>query len=76
MTTVEALYPPPPETVREARNRAGLSCREAAAYVGVTLVTWQRWEGQTSRDTPIPYAHWMLFLLCTGQHPEFSLQKR
>lgn len=52
-------------TIKAAREAAGLSAREAAALVGVTTVTWQRWEGQTSRATEIPYAHWTLFLLLT-----------
>ena len=33
-------------TIKAAREAAGLSAREAAALVGVTTVTWQRWEGQ------------------------------
>ena len=60
-------------TIKAAREAAGLSAREAAALVGVTTLTWQRWEGQSSRDTEIPYAHWNLFLLLTGKHPVFRL---
>lgn len=60
-------------TIREAREKAGLSAREAAALVGVATVTWQRWEGQSARSTEIPYAHWNLFLLLVGEHPEFKL---
>lgn len=45
-------------TIKETRLNAGLSASEAAALVGVKTVTWQRWEGQTSRATEIPYAHW------------------
>ena len=63
-------------TIRAAREAAGLSAREAAALVGVTTLTWQRWEGQSSRATEIPYAHWSLFLLCVGAHPEFVLTPR
>ena len=62
------------ETLREAREAAGLSAREAAALVGVTTLTWQRWEGQSSRTTEIPYAHWNLFLLLTGSHPIYRLE--
>ena len=60
-------------TIRAAREAAGLSAREAASLVGVTTVTWQRWEGQSSRATEIPYAHWTLFMLLVGAHPVFTL---
>lgn len=64
------------EALREARDKAGLSAREAATLVGVTTLTWQRWEGQSSRTTEIPYAHWNLFLLLTGSHPIYRLEKK
>lgn len=64
------------ETIRAAREAAGLSAREAADIVGVTTVTWQRWEGQSSRATEIPYAHWSWFIVCVGAHPEFILTPR
>lgn len=63
-------------TIKAAREAAGLSAREAADLVGVTTVTWQRWEGQSSRATEIPYAHWNLFLLLVGAHPVFTLSSR
>ena len=53
-------------TVRAARKAAGLSARQAAEIVGVTTVTWQRWEGQTSRQTTIPAACWELFMIKTA----------
>lgn len=61
---------------KEARLNAWLSASEAAALVGVKTVTWQRWEGQTSRATEIPYAHWNLFLLLTDRHPVYRLAKK
>lgn len=64
------------ETIRAAREAAGLSAREAASLVGVTTVTWQRWEGQSSRATEIPWAPWNLFLLLVGAHPAFTLSAR
>lgn len=64
------------ETIHAARVAAGLSAREAASLVGVTLITWQRWEGQSARKTEIPYAYWELFLLKTGAHPDFRLAQR
>ena len=63
-------------TIRAARESAGLSAREAAAIVGVTTLTWQRWEGQSARSTEIPYAHWNLFLLLVDAHPVFTLSAR
>jgi hypothetical protein len=60
-------------TVKEARQLAGLSASAAAALVGVKTITWQRWEGQTSRATEIPYANWNLFLLLTDRHPVYRL---
>jgi len=64
------------ESIKAAREAAGLSTREAASLVDVTTVTWQRWEGQTSRTTEIPFAHWELFLLKTGTHPTHVLSER
>ena len=64
------------ETIRAAREAAGLSAREAASLVEVTTVTWQRWEGQTSRATEIPFAYWELFLLKTGKHPTHLMIER
>lgn len=64
------------ETIRAARKAAELSAREAASMVQVTVVTWQRWEGQTSRATEIPFAYWELFLLKTGKHPTHLMVER
>jgi DNA-binding transcriptional regulator YiaG len=64
------------ESIRAAREAAGLSAREAASLVDVTTVTWQRWEGQTSRATEIPFVYLELFLLKTGTHPTHVLSER
>ncbi len=64
------------EQVKQARLAAGLSARDAGELVGVSGLTWQRWEGQSSRNTEIPYAAWQLFLLRTNQHPEYTMQKK
>ena len=58
-----------PKELKRARKEAGLTAAAAAKLVGVSTVTWQRWEGQTARKTQIHYAHWELFLLLTGTHP-------
>lgn len=63
----------PKGLLKHLRLNSGLSAREAASIVGVTMVTWQRWEGQTIRDTKIPYAAWALFLLAIGKHPNLRL---
>lgn len=61
---------------RAAREAAGLSAREAADVVGVTIVTWQRWEGQTARKTEIPFATLEYFKLVTATHPTHVLSER
>jgi hypothetical protein len=63
------------EQVKKARLAAGLSARGAGELVGVSGLTWQRWEGQSSRQTEIPYAAWQLFLMLTSQHPEYKLTR-
>lgn len=64
------------ETVKEARLKAGLTTKQAAALVGVKEITWKRWEGQTSKLTEIPFAHWELFLLKTGEHPTHFIAEK
>jgi len=61
---------------KAAREAAGLSAREAAELVGVTLITWQRWEGQTGRATEIPAGYLELFQFKTGTHPTHVLSER
>lgn len=61
------------EMLKKIREEANLSAREASELVGVTTITWQRWEGQSSRPSEIPYAHWNLFLLMMNKHPVFKL---
>lgn len=64
------------EDVKEARLNAGLSAREAASLTGVSTVTWQRYEGQSSRKTEIPFATWELFLLKVGAHPTHEVREK
>ena len=63
-------------TIKEARLSAGLSASEAAALVGVTTVTWQRWEGQTARKTVMPDPIWQYFLLLVDRHPVYQIIER
>jgi DNA-binding transcriptional regulator YiaG len=53
--------------LKRLRESLSLTCRECAELVGVTLVTWQRWEGQTSRANEIPDNLLELFRLKTGK---------
>lgn len=61
---------------KSARIASGLSAREAAELIGVAMVTWQVWEGQTKRKTEIPSVHLELFQLKTGTHPTHVLIDR
>ena len=60
---------------KAAREAAGLSAREAAELVGVSMVTWQVWEGQTKRKTEIPFATLEYFKMATGTHPTHVLSE-
>lgn len=57
---------PTPESIRAARERAGLTQAQAAALVHSTLRAWQRYEAGERRMHP---ALWELFLLKTGNLP-------
>lgn len=41
-------------SIKEARQRAGLSYRKAAKGLGVALSTLQRWEGPTFKPERLP----------------------
>ena len=56
--------------LRAARKALGLTCQAAAELVGVTLITWQRWEGQTSRKTDPPKAAAELFRILNAKNKE------
>jgi len=57
----KSVEPPSQDELRAARKAARLSAAQAAGLVGVNLITWQRWEGQTSRKTRISRPAWRLF---------------
>jgi DNA-binding XRE family transcriptional regulator len=61
---------------KAARKSAELSAREAAELVGVSMVTWQVWEGQTKRKTEIPFATLEYFKLVTETHPTHLMIER
>jgi len=66
----------PDNKAKAARIAVGLSAMEAAKLVGVAMVTWQVWEGQTKRKTEIPFATLEYFKLVTGTHPTYFLSER
>lgn len=65
---------PSPDMVRAARDASGLRQNEAAELVG--LGTFQRWSEYERGVTPIDPARWALFLLLTGQHPDYFPLRR
>ena len=62
--------------LKELRQSLGLKDFECAEKVYVTRLTWQRWEGQTSKTGIIPRAQEELFLLKVGLHPDYKLVKK
>lgn len=73
---------PSPESIKAAREAAGLNQAEAAILVGSATKrperTWQGYEAPISSKghRNIPLASWELFLLLTDQHPKLKLQKK
>lgn len=63
-------------TLKAAQEAAGLTDAQCASLLGVTPLTWKRWVGKTSRPTEIDFRGWELFLLKTGNHPDFELRKK
>ena len=61
---------PAQSDLRAARKALGLTCQAAADLVGVKLITWQRWEGQTSRQTEPPKAAAELFRILNARKAE------
>ena len=61
---------PAQSDLRAARKALGLTCQAAADLVGVRLITWQRWEGQTSRQTDPPKAAAELFRILNANNKE------
>jgi hypothetical protein len=74
------LVQPSPESVRQAREVAGLTQAGAAQLVTTAAQrphrTWQGYEVPVGRrgHRAIPLATWELFLLLTEQHPTMRIQ--
>jgi len=60
---------PTAETIKAARAIARLSQPQAAELVGVHPMNWSKYERGVSAMAP---AAWELFLIKTGQHPEYG----
>lgn len=60
---------PSPEEVRAAREAAGLNQTQAAAMV--YLAGKNRWSEIENGVRPIEAARWELFLVKTGNHPDY-----
>lgn len=62
---------PTPAQVKEARERAGLTLKQAAALAGSPNArAWLRYE---SAERQMGVDRWSLFLLALGQHPHYRL---
>lgn len=67
------VEPPTPEQIREIVGRTG-SQRFAAELMQLSSKNMiQQWCSGERRPTP---QNWGLFLLATGQHPDYALKKR
>lgn len=68
------MIQPPPEEIAKARAAAKLTQAEAASLVHLrSAVRWSEYERGALRIDP---ARWELFLLKTGQHPDYRLAHR
>lgn len=72
------LEPPGPESVREAREAAGLTQTQAADMIHATKRGWQKYEfeGEGNSRRQIPLVAWELFLLKAGLHPVLEIKRR
>jgi hypothetical protein len=62
---------PTPAQVKAARERAGLTLKQAAALAGSPNArAWLRYE---SAERQMGADRWALFLLALGQHPVYEL---
>lgn len=64
--------PPAPEEIKELRQQVGTQAK-CANLCGVNISNWQRWEKGEQRPHPTT---WGLFLLATGQHPNYEVRVR
>lgn len=62
--------------LKAVRTSLNLTTKQCAELLGVSEITFQRWEGQTSFKKSMPFAYWELFLLKTGIHPTHELKQK
>lgn len=65
-----------PTEIRQLRIKTGLTQKELAEFLGMSLSNWQRKESVTGRVVPITNAEYFALLLLAGEHPDFVLEKR
>lgn len=70
---MSTLSPPTKDEVLQARTAAKLTQKEAADLIHTVGTRWSEWEHGVYHMRP---PSWELFLLKTGQHPQFILTKR
>ena len=67
------LNEPTPAQVKQARETAGLTLKQAAALAGSPNArAWLRYE---SAERQMGVDRWALFLLALGQHPHYKLER-
>lgn len=65
---------PNPADIRAARDAAEMTQAEAAAAVDLgARGRWAEYENGARSPDPV---RWAIFLLITGQHPQFTLSRR
>ncbi|WP_210532016.1 helix-turn-helix domain-containing protein [Pantoea ananatis] len=67
-----------PSEIKRLRMKAGLTQREAAELVGVSLNYWQRKElsEESKQFRRVSRSEFLLLQLLAGEHPDFILIKR
>jgi len=60
MSTQKKFRSPTPAEVRRAREKAGLTQKEAGALIGATLRAWQYWEAGDRKMDPAKWELWQL----------------
>lgn len=67
-----------PEEIKRLRVKAGLTQKEAAELMGVSLNYWQRKElsRDSAQNRKVSKSEYVLLLLLAGEHLDFELVKR
>lgn len=71
-----SIEKPTPEQVREAREKAGLTLKEAAHIFGYKLRGWQGKEAPGETNRGLSVGEYQYLLLLAGEHPDYVLRKR